>query len=295
MHDPFHRGERAIQERTGERDTALRNGRLISDRIPAAAASFVVQQHYCALGWASPGGELWASLLAGPPGFARTDQNRQTLYLRPGDDAGTPARMSPMAAMREGDHLSVLLIDFATRRRLRVNGRVERCEEVEIVLAIDQAYPQCPKYIRSSQHGGRVSDPPALVIREGETLSDDLIEWIRGADTFFVASAHPDGPADVSYRGGRLGFVKFKDGVLRIPDYAGNSMFSTLGNFALNPRAGLVFVDFESNRRLQMTGDVRLDLVAGEPDGEIGCTGRWWEFTPRKWVVSPLNKVTRRG
>lgn len=136
-----------------------------------------------------------------------------------------------------------------------------------------------------------MSDPPALVIREGETLSDGLIEWIRGADTFFVASAHLDGPADVSHRGGRPGFVEFKDSVLCIPDYAGNNMFSTLGNFALNPRAGLVFVDFESDRRLQITGNVRLDLESGE----TGCTGRWWEFTPRKWVVSPLNKATPRS
>ncbi len=67
-------------------------------------------------------------------------------------------------------------------------------------------------------------------------------------------------------------------------------MFGTLGNFLVNPRAGLVFVDFQSNRQLQLTGDVRLDLGAGESAGETGGAGRWWVYSPRRWIVSSLNR-----
>ncbi len=288
MHDPFHPGERAIQERTGQRDLALVNGQLITDRVPAAAERFVAQQRYCAIGGSSAEGDLWAALLAGPPGFARTAEDRATLCLRLIDDLGVLSRIAPIAGLREGDHLGTLFIELGTRRRLRVNGRVTRFADDEIAVAITQAQPLCPKYIQRRQLEEREPSPAMTEIQAGESLTEALVAWITGADTFFVASAHPEGPADVSHRGGRPGFVRHRDGVLRIPDYPGNSLFSTLGNFAADPRAGLAFVDFETNRQLQLTGDVRLDLAAGV---QAGSTGRWWEFTPRAWTVSPLNQA----
>lgn len=291
MSDPFHPGERAIQEKTGQRDIALLNGRMIADQIPAAAKLFVAQQHYGVLGWASPEGELWAAFFAGPQGFARTDDERKTLYLRLGDALGENARNPLFAGLREGDPLGTLFVELATRRRLRVNGRVSRLTDEELAIAIDQAHPLCPRYIQRRQLEERDPGPATTNIQEGQALGEDLAAWITGADTFFVASAHPDRSADVSHRGGNPGFVRLQNGVLRIPDYPGNSLFNTFGNFALNPRAGLAFVDFEANRQLQMTGDVRLDFDAGAQAGETGGTGRWWEFTPRKWVVSPLNKA----
>lgn len=290
MHDPFHAGERAVQEKTGERDIALINGQLIADRVPAAAKLFLEQQHYCILGWATPAGAPWATFLAGPQGFARTDADLRHLYLRLSDDIGTLAHLPPFADMTEGDHLGVLFIELATRRRLRINGKVSHFAEGEITLVIDQAHPLCPKYIQRRQLELRAPAQTTQNIQQGDALNDELIAWISGADTFFVASAHPDMSADASHRGGRQGFVRLHNGVLRIPDFPGNSLFNTFGNFELNPRAGLVFVDFAANRQLQLTGDVHLDLAAGTDVNETAGTGRWWEFRPRKWIVSPLNK-----
>ena len=54
---------------------------------------------------------------------------------------------------------------------------------------------------------------------------------IGAADTFFIASAHPEGGADASHRGGRPGFVRVTgQRSLAFPDYPGNNMFNTLGN-----------------------------------------------------------------
>jgi hypothetical protein len=39
---------------------------------------------------------------------------------------------------------------------------------------------------------------------------------------------------------------------LAFEDYPGNGMFNTLGNLVENPRAGLLFVDFESGDLLQL-------------------------------------------
>ena len=45
---------------------------------------------------------------------------------------------------------------------------------------------------------------------------------------------------------------------LQFPDYAGNNMFNTLGNLAIDPHAGLLFVDFELGDTLQITGEARV-------------------------------------
>jgi predicted pyridoxine 5'-phosphate oxidase superfamily flavin-nucleotide-binding protein len=289
--EPFHSGEREMQERTGERDVAARSGRLIADRLPAAAAQFVARQLYCVLGWRAPGGDLWAALLAGPHGFARTDEERTTVHLRLSDGRGLLSRIPPFRDLHEGDQLGTLFIELAARRRLRVNGHVTRFADGEISVEVRQAFPLCSKYIQRRQLEEREQAPQAIGVQHGTALHEELIAWITRADTFFVASAHPDGAADVSHRGGKPGFVRVASGALRIPDYPGNGMFNTLGNFALHPRAGLVFVDFETNRQLQMTGDVRVEFESRPPSRDTGNTGRWWEFTPREWVVSPLNRT----
>lgn len=285
MSDPFHSGERDIQQRTGERDRAILNGRLIAVAIPSGGArSFVAQQRYCALGWVSPEGDIWASFATGRQGFAASDETGTTLSL----DLGGETPVPPFGGMRENDQLGVLFIDFATRRRLRVNGRITERSGEKLRLSVAEAFPNCPKYIQRRQASPRAADPDSAGVEHGKGFNDELAAWIAAADTFFVASAHPDGAVDASHRGGRPGFVEVKNAELRVPDYPGNSMFATLGNFAVDPRAGLAFVDFQNNRQLRLTGDVRLDLDAGESDGETGGAGRWWAFTPRRWIASPL-------
>src|SRR6185503_17409934 len=96
----------------------------------------------------------------------------------------------------------------------------------------------------------------------GSGLTPEILAFVRRADTFFVASRGPDGGLDVSHRGGAPGFVEsMRDGALRIPDYPGNSMFNTFGNLLRDPRAGLLFADFEHGHVLRLTGRARLDFA----------------------------------
>jgi predicted pyridoxine 5'-phosphate oxidase superfamily flavin-nucleotide-binding protein len=93
---------------------------------------------------------------------------------------------------------------------------------------------------------------------------DEQRRLVSGADTFFIASAHPEGGVDASHRGGNPGFVRFLgENALEFPDYSGNTMFNTLGNIAVNPRAGLLFLDFEGGGTLQLTGEARIIWEAG--------------------------------
>ena len=70
---------------------------------------------------------------------------------------------------------------------------------------------------------------------------------------------------DAAHRGGSRGFVEVVDDrTLLIPDYSGNNHFNTIGNLVLDPRAGLLFVDFESGGMLQMTGRTEMDWDSKE-------------------------------
>jgi ferredoxin-NADP reductase len=60
---------------------------------------------------------------------------------------------------------------------------------------------------------------------------------------------------DASHRGGDPGFVRVESETrISFPDYAGNNHFNTIGNLVLDPRVGLLFVDFSTGGMLQLTG-----------------------------------------
>lgn len=69
--------------------------------------------------------------------------------------------------------------------------------------------------------------------------------------------------------------------MLEFPDYSGNTMFNTLGNIAINPRAGLLFLDFEGGATLQLTGEAWIDWTRDEPRGSRGPSA-WWSSGSRR-------------
>ncbi|THA31358.1 FAD-binding oxidoreductase, partial [Streptomyces sp. A1136] len=133
-------------------------------------------------------------------------------------------------------------------------------------------------------------DAPAGPVSKLSVLDADAAAMIRASDSFYVASyVVRDGKkqVDASHRGGKPGFVRIDDdGVLTIPDFSGNLFFNTLGNFLLNPRAGLVFVDFRNGDLLQLSGRAEVILNAPEVAAFMGAE-RMWRFTPQQIVRRP--------
>ena len=250
----FHEGERAVQSRSGVTDAAGRLGRGITSAIPDAARPFLESQRLAVLAGIDPSGRVWASLLSGVPGLITAPSSR-TLRLA----AGLPDIDPLSEGLFRGRPLGVLVIDPERRRRLRVNGRVVRANRDLIEIRTEEVFGNCPKYIQAralepDAARGQVGDA-----RRSHALTEPQRLAIERADTLFIASVHADAGADASHRGGRPGFVRALDERrLLIPDYAGNNMFQTLGNIAADPRAGLLFVDFDSGATLQLTGRARI-------------------------------------
>lgn len=289
VQSPFHEGERMVQEIVGERDIAESNGRIVGNKVPAGAKRFLANLQYCVVTAKSLEGDLWVSFIAGPRGFVHINQSLDQMRLQLSDEAGILSKIPPISDLLIKDNVGLLFIDLATRRRLRVNGRISKVAAEEFAVDIEQAYPNCPKYIQRRTVSLGNKKRSGEKIQEGKALNDELTTWIAGADTMFVGSAHPDGSMDASHRGGRPGFIHVENGVLTIPDYSGNGLFNTLGNLMLNPIAGVTLIDFDAMRQLQMTGEVNLDFAQRREDAESRGSQRTWKFSPVRWIVSPLN------
>ncbi len=261
----FHEGELEVQRRAGVADAALRVGRgAMQSGIDLETAVFLAQRLFVVVGAQGLDGHLWASLLVSAPGFARTlDVNHLRLSAAPapGDPLGAALAAGPVA-------LGLLALEPATRARVRLNGTAVSTES-GIVVTVDQVFGNCTKYI-----GVRV---PVELIREGradptrrtgEHLTKLQRALVRRSDTVFVASAHPERGADASHRGGRPGFLEVDDAgqQMLLPDYTGNRMFQTLGNLSVDPRLGMLVVDWDSGLTLQLAGRAKIMWDGPEVD-----------------------------
>jgi predicted pyridoxine 5'-phosphate oxidase superfamily flavin-nucleotide-binding protein len=255
----YHAGERAAQRRAGVADEAEAVGRIVGDSMSPAVARFLRDQRLAIAASLDAAGRPWASILSGPMGFLQaTDETLLRIDARPADD--DPLTENVLAR----PELGLLVLDPATRRRMRLNGRGLRADDA-LYLLTDEVYGNCPKYIRPRRVSGDAR-PRGPAVRASR-LDAEQMRSIAAADTFFVASFHPDTGADASHRGGDPGFVRVRDDRhLEFPDHPGNAMFNTLGNLLEYPRMGLLFVDFATGDTLQLTGRAQ---VRFEPERSV--------------------------
>ncbi|GGP26507.1 pyridoxamine 5'-phosphate oxidase family protein [Silvimonas amylolytica] len=255
---PFHGASRQIQARMGLGDKmGLIGQRTIRAYLPQQHQDFYPQLPFLLVGSVDQRGQAWASMLAAQPGFASA---LDATHLRVG---ALPLAGDPLAQnLAVGAYLGVLGIELPTRRRNRLNGQVSVISEDGFVIAVDQAFGNCPKYIQSrdAHFVEPGADHPGAPVWLDE-LDDAAKALIARADTLFIATScliapeaeRPWQGVDISHRGGTPGFVVLNEaGGLTLPDYMGNFHFRTLGNLQLEPRAGLLFVDFETGDLLQI-------------------------------------------
>ena len=307
----FHQGELAVQAMANESDIAKRNGAVLSGSILPGAIPFIAQQNMLVVSSMDAKGQLWTSVLFGNQGFIQASQHdalmldKTKLVLNEDDPF--------WRNIEHNQQIGVLAIELSTRRRFRMNGRIQALElkgevngEIEVTspylyeVKIQQAYPNCPKFI---QRRNLKLDPCAFSEQlpsslYGTGLKQQQQDIIQRADSFFVSSASPvqaEGveqasfSLDASHRGGLPGFIKFMaPDKLLIPDYKGNSMFNTLGNIHLYPKAGIIIPDFDNARLLHLTGEAEILWDQEDTSNQSAGTHRFWVLKVTSWQQSAI-------
>lgn len=262
----YHSGELAVQARAGVQRQANRVGQIIGSTMPPAAQEFLRRQPFAVLSSVAAQGQAWVSVLTGEPGFIDTI-DEQTVAI----EGALPGHDPLYENLQANPSIGMLAIEFATRRRMRVNGKGV-LHDNGVTMYAEQVYSNCPKYIQAREWKFAQAKSEPVIVRQSDTLNTAQQDWIQQADTFFIGSYHPEGGADASHRGGNPGFIKVLDEkTLLWPDYIGNNMFNTLGNISAYSQAGLLFVDFERGATLQLTGKAAVVWGKGRAQGFPGA------------------------
>jgi predicted pyridoxine 5'-phosphate oxidase superfamily flavin-nucleotide-binding protein len=274
---PFHPGELAAQELAGvtSRGTGIRRFMPDQHRI------FFGQLPWLFAGVLDRNGWPLATVLAAAPGFVASPApaGLSVAALPSSDD---PA----FESLRPGSPIGLLGLEFETRRRNRANGRIESVGPNGFAVSVTQSFGNCAKYIQARnrvQGGSEPAAPPTSL----SGLDPEARALIARAETLFIASAAAleteTGGIDISHRGGRPGFVRIDGETLTIPDFVGNNYFNTFGNLLQEPRASLLFVDFETGTLLQLQGEVEI-VWQGQELARLDGAQRLWRFhVKRGW------------
>ncbi|BAV33595.1 pyridoxamine 5'-phosphate oxidase [Sulfuricaulis limicola] len=122
-------------------------------------------------------------------------------------------------------------------------------------------------------------DTRRLADRLDEAIVQDSIlpsdrEFIERLDMFFIATVDERGQVNCSYKAGEPGFVRVLDEhTLAFPSYDGNGMYLSMGNILRTRQVGMLFIDFENQKRMRLNGEATLHrddpLMAEYPEAQF--------------------------
>ena len=278
--NPFHQGEVKLQRQVGVHDRVMEYApRIVRPYMPEQHRDFYVAQPFLVAAARDADGNMWSTLLMSKTGTATEDwitsPDAQTLVLR-----GLPGPHDALyGAFQTGSDVGLLGIEFATKRRNRVNGRITEATQGSLVFRMDQSFGNCPQYIKprrwwtttTTTTSTDTSDDNSITSSplgpRPSKLSTDQIKTIQQAETIFTATGYRGEGHDVrfgndaSHRGGPKGFVMVQDeSTLILPEFAGNNSFNTLGNLQMDNRMGITIPFFEKGGMLQLSGWAEVDM-----------------------------------
>ncbi|CAM1506386.1 Fc.00g060270.m01.CDS01 [Cosmosporella sp. VM-42] len=284
----FHPGERAMHN-------LLKVPRLENPTAPGLPVQYgmrVMQSSLLALGTLDEEGRPWTTVWGGERGFARAvaqgvlginsvvdtefDPVFKSLWGGSGGEDGEIVRPND----GQGKAMAALSIDLQTRDRVKLGGKMiagavvgASESRIQMAMAVTESLGNCPKYLNKKDIVPHVPTPQ--LVSESLPLPKEAVELIAKADMFFLSST--DGETmDTNHRGGPPGFVRVvrnDDGGLDVvyPEYSGNRLYQTLGNFKVNPLVGVAIPDFTNSDVLHLTGTASI-LVGAEASSLIAKT-----------------------
>src|SRR5687767_14339492 len=132
----YHAGELAVQQRAGVRAAADRlAGALDEADLDSGLGRFLSERTFAALTARDRAGRLWISPLTGSPGVLEvTGHASLRVHTR-------PAAGDPLHELSAGQPVGLVAIEFARRRRVRVNGTLTALDtDGGLLVEVDQAY-----------------------------------------------------------------------------------------------------------------------------------------------------------
>lgn len=135
------------------------------------------------------------------------------------------------------------------------------------------AYTAASRALQDQFDTRRLADRLADV-KVHDRFTDDDRAFIERMDMLFLATVDATGQPTCSYKGGDPGFIRVVDDrTLAFPSYDGNGMYLSMGNVAATSLVGLLFIDFERQRRMRVEGPARLSLddplLAEYPEAQL--------------------------
>ena len=138
----FHRGEIAAQRHAGVEAQAARLEPMMGPgQLRGGAAALLSHASFAAITARDHYGRLWTSPFIGKPGFlAATAPTRLSMRdtLPVGD---------PLHGLDENQPVGIIVMDFAAKRRVRINGTLIATDGGMLQVDVVQAYGNCPQYI----------------------------------------------------------------------------------------------------------------------------------------------------
>jgi hypothetical protein len=162
-------------------------------KLRGGIVAFLADRTFAVITARDAAGNLWSSPLIGKPGFL-TVTSPTTLRVHT-----TVAHGDPLDAAPAGQPVGLVVMEFAVRRRVRINGTLTCVDNHGLTVEVEQAYGNCPQYIQQ-----RTLTPITNTQQELEqprydaALSDEDVTQISTADTFFLGTTHPDRGNDAS-------------------------------------------------------------------------------------------------
>ena len=288
-HSPFHQGEVQVQKQLGSHDHVMSYApKMVRPFMPDQHREFFENQPFLVVAARDKQGNMWSTLLASATTAAGDEKPTTT---RSPDPHTLLIKAQPVpgdalegALVPETD-LGVIGIEFVTKRRNRVNGRLVTTSHDALTsgvleFKVDQSFGNCPQYIKPRQWWSAAANTTkssscpvpntGISKTRPDHLSEEQMTHIRQAETIFLVSGYRDTSVpgedprfgnDASHRGGPAGFVLVQDSrTLLLPDFSGNNHYNTIGNLVVDPRIGITFPDYESGGMVQVTGRAKVDF-----------------------------------
>jgi hypothetical protein len=258
----FHGGELAVQRRAGvEAEASRLTGMLAQPDLHGGLGRFLSGRTYAAISARDGSGRLWVSPLTGSPGFLEPT-GAETLTVH-----AVPRTGDPLHGRPAGQQVGLLAIEYAARRRARLNGRLVTTAPDRLEIEVAEAYGNCPQYIPPRPLPSLALPEPDR--RTRSELSDADVALVDSLDTFVLGTTHPERGNDASHRGGASGFLRAESSHRLVwDDLPGNQMFNSFGNLAVDPAAALLLVDPRTGRVLQLSG--RAEVLWDVPASPTG-------------------------